>query len=68
MRTFTPAFVDSNELIKGFIEFQEYLGKCKFNDCQHINEPGCTIKHAVDENKIHSSRYQSYLEMHQELN
>ena len=67
VRTFTPAFIDSNELIKGFSEFSEYTGKCKFNDCQHINEPGCAIKDAVENNKIHSSRYQSYLEMHQEL-
>ena len=68
VRTFTPVFKDQKELAKGFTEFKEYIGKCKFNDCQHINEPGCTIIKAVSEKKIHASRYQNYLEMHKELN
>ena len=67
VRTFTPAFVDSKELMQGFIEFDEYIGKCKFNNCQHTNEPGCAIHHAAKKGKIHMSRYQNYLAMHQEL-
>ena len=68
VRSFTPAFKNQKELMQGFIEFKEFAGKCKFNDCQHINEPGCAIIHAVNENKIHKSRYQNYLTMHQEIN
>ena len=67
VRTFTPAFTSTEELITGFAEFEAFAGKCKFNDCLHINEPGCAIRHAVDENIIHSSRYQSYLQMSKEL-
>lgn len=30
-------------LISFFPEFRGYLGKCKFNNCRHLNEPGCGI-------------------------
>lgn len=30
-------------LVSFFPEFRDYLGKCKFNDCRHLNEPGCVI-------------------------
>ena len=36
---------------------------CKFNNCMHVNEPGCAIKQAVENNKIAESRYMSYLQL-----
>lgn len=36
---------------------------CKFNNCMHVNEPGCAIKQAVENNKIAESRYISYLQL-----
>lgn len=36
---------------------------CKFNNCMHVNEPGCAIKKAVENNKIAESRYMSYLQL-----
>ncbi len=36
---------------------------CKFNDCKHVNEPGCKIKQAVAEGKISSYRYQNYVDV-----
>ena len=36
---------------------------CKFNNCMHINEPGCAINQAVENNKIAESRYMSYLQL-----
>ena len=62
VRTFIPVFKNSQEVILGYKEFLPYLGQCKFNDCQHINEPQCAIKAAVELNVIHPSRYESYLE------
>ena len=49
--------------------FPEFpLGKCRFQDCLHFKEPDCAVRNAVSENKIHVSRYQSYLRMLEELN
>lgn len=52
-----------NDITRGFIEFREYLGGCKFSDCTHRNDPGCLIREAVDTGKISSERYQSYLKI-----
>jgi ribosome biogenesis GTPase len=49
------------ELSHYFPEMRALLNKCKFNNCLHINEPGCAIKEAVAEHKIEPDRYVSYV-------
>ncbi len=44
-----------------FPEMMKRLSECKFNNCIHVNEPGCAIKDAVDNGEIAPSRYLSYL-------
>jgi ribosome biogenesis GTPase len=44
-------------------DFQPYLGKCRFNDCDHLNEPGCAIKEAVENNGISRIRYNNYVDV-----
>lgn len=44
-----------------FLEMRSLLPDCRFNDCQHINEPGCAVKKALEQGLIADSRYQSYL-------
>ncbi|HEY5592871.1 MAG TPA: ribosome small subunit-dependent GTPase A [Paludibacter sp.] len=34
---------------------------CKFANCTHVHEPGCAVLKAVENHRISSSRYQSYL-------
>ena len=48
------------EIAAGFIDFQPYLGQCKFNDCSHLHEPDCAIRQAVEKGEIDPKRYQSY--------
>lgn len=50
-----------------FRDFAPFEGKCRFNGCDHIHEPGCAVKDAVEEGRIHPVRYKNYLEMYQEL-
>ncbi len=40
---------------------------CRFNGCDHVHEPGCAVKEALEEGKIHKIRYQNYIEMYEEL-
>lgn len=57
------AEIEENELSHYFPEMRQFLGECKFNNCLHLDEPGCVIRAAVDEGAIHMTRYQSYLSM-----
>lgn len=58
---------EKEELKYYFREFAPYEGQCKFNGCDHIHEPGCAVKQAMEAGKIHPVRYKNYLEMYQEL-
>ena len=46
-----------------FPEMRELIGKCKFHNCQHLNEPKCAVKDAVEQGKIAESRYSTYLQL-----
>ena len=58
---------EKEELKFYFREFEDYEGQCRFLGCDHIHEPGCKVKEALEEGKIHPVRYKNYLEMYQEL-
>lgn len=51
------------ELADGFIEFEPWLGQCKFNNCLHVSEPDCAIKQAVEDGLIRNWRFRSYLRL-----
>lgn len=61
IREFGLWHMKADAVAQGFIEFREYLGQCKFNDCLHLNEPDCAILAAVATGKISKERYDSYL-------
>ena len=44
-----------------FPEFFKLKQDCKFNNCLHLEEPGCAVKKALDENKLSFTRYESYI-------
>ncbi len=58
---------EKEELKYYFREFEPYEGLCKFNGCDHVHEPGCAVKQAMEDGKVHPVRYKNYLEMYQEL-
>lgn len=58
---------EKEDLKHYFPEFMECGGTCRFHGCDHIHEPGCAVKAAVDAGKIHPVRYRNYVEMYEEL-
>jgi ribosome biogenesis GTPase len=61
IREFGLVDFDDREISHYFKEMKSFIGKCKFNNCKHMNEPGCSIIKAVEENIISLERYHSYL-------
>lgn len=61
MREFALMDIEPQELSHYFPEMKELINDCKFNNCMHIEEPGCAVKVAVEEGKVNASRYISYL-------
>lgn len=55
--------IQKEELSHYFPEMRDLLGKCKFHNCQHVNEPKCAVIDYVNKHYIAQSRYQSYLSM-----
>lgn len=53
--------IEKSELSHYFPEMRELLINCQFNNCIHINEPGCAVKSALNDGVIHEDRYISYL-------
>ena len=68
IREFGMWHMSPEEVLNGFIEFQQFIGHCKFRDCQHKQEPGCAIKNAVTDGKILLQRMQSYQQILHSLN
>lgn len=61
IREFGIVDIEDNELSHYFKEIRPYIGQCKFNNCQHVNEPGCAVIEAVKNHQIAQERYFSYL-------
>nr|WP_294493329.1 ribosome small subunit-dependent GTPase A [uncultured Mediterraneibacter sp.] len=70
----TPGFsslyvndMDRESLKYCFPEFAAFEGGCRFHGCDHVHEPDCAVKLAVEDGKIHKKRYEDYLSMYREL-
>jgi ribosome biogenesis GTPase len=60
MKEFGLVNIERPELSGYFPEMRARLNDCQFNNCLHINEPGCAIKEAVINQEIDEDRYVSY--------
>lgn len=55
--------IEPEELDGYFPELRDLVHQCQFNDCTHRHEPGCAVRQAVADGRIHAERYQSYIRM-----
>jgi ribosome biogenesis GTPase len=63
IREFGLVDIPKQELSHYFPEMRSRLNDCQFNNCLHVNEPGCAIKKALNEGKLSLDRYVSYCVM-----
>jgi ribosome biogenesis GTPase / thiamine phosphate phosphatase len=63
IREFGLVDIPKQELSHYFPEMRSRLNECQFNNCLHVNEPGCAIKKALNEGKLSFNRYVSYCMM-----
>ncbi len=60
IREFGLVDISKQELSHYFPEMRTLINECQFNNCLHVNEPGCAVKAAVEGGKINVERYVSY--------
>ena len=56
--------IEQQELSHFFPEMRSRMHDCRFNNCRHINEPGCAVLEALENGEIEPSRYESYLSIY----
>ncbi|HEB64884.1 MAG TPA: ribosome small subunit-dependent GTPase A [Chloroflexi bacterium] len=55
--------IEPEELDGYFPEMRDLVPFCEYNDCTHLDEPGCAVRAALEAGKIAPSRYRSYVRM-----
>jgi ribosome biogenesis GTPase len=68
LREFGLVNMERQELSHYFPEMAKRISGCQFNNCLHMNEPGCAVKKAVEEGEISEERYISYCTLLDSLN
>ncbi len=58
--------IEPSELDGYFPEIAPYVRQCRFNDCRHLDEPGCAVLAAVERGDVWYERYISYLRLRDE--
>lgn len=61
IRGFGVVDMEKNEIYHFFREIFRISEYCRFNNCLHLEEPGCAVRVAVEKGEIDFLRYRSYL-------
>ncbi len=56
LQEFALQHLDPDTLAHAFVEFRPYLGHCRFRDCRHQGDPGCSLQQAVADGQINPAR------------
>ncbi len=55
--------IEPEEVDGYFPELRDLVADCKFSNCMHLHEPGCAVKSAVENGRVHDERYESYIRL-----
>ncbi len=59
--------MEPQEIAHNFREIFEASSNCRFSNCMHLNEPGCAVKEAVENDQISELRYFNYMAIQSEI-
>jgi ribosome biogenesis GTPase / thiamine phosphate phosphatase len=59
-QTFGLSHLSASELAHAMPEFAPFLGRCRFNDCTHRDEPGCAMLAAAAKGALDARRLELY--------
>lgn len=57
---FGLAHLTLNDVIGAMPDIASHTGGCRFSNCKHLKEPGCSVKEALKEGAITQERYDFY--------
>jgi ribosome biogenesis GTPase len=60
-------WADETDLNQTFEDVKVLASQCRFNDCQHKQEPGCAVKRAIQQGSLDMKRFKSYLKLQREI-
>ena len=70
LQSFGLMHLSDQDIAYAMPDFRQFIGTCKFNDCAHLDEPGCKVVAAAEQGKINATRltfYQVLIEQQREL-
>jgi ribosome biogenesis GTPase / thiamine phosphate phosphatase len=67
VRSFALWGIHRDTLRDHFVEIAALAGACRFGDCQHLSEPGCAVRSALEAGEVSARRYSSYLNIRETL-
>jgi ribosome biogenesis GTPase len=68
IRSFGLVDLEKEHLGHYFPEIRAVMESCRFNNCLHLNEPGCAVRNALQAGQISQQRYRNYVAMVEEEN
>lgn len=66
-QSFGLAHLSESQRTHAMREFVPLLGRCRFNDCRHRDEPGCAIRGAVEDGTVDATRHRLYLQLGEQV-
>ena len=52
---------------EAFEDVEELATRCRFNDCKHKKEPGCAVRHAIENGSLQADRFENYIRLQKEI-
>ena len=60
-------WADDTALAQSYADIEKVARECRFNDCQHVHEPGCAVQSAISRGKLEQARFDHYLKLKREV-
>ncbi len=62
-----PVAIPEEDVVLYFPELTACIGSCRYNDCIHVKEPGCSVPEKKEKGEIAPWRHDNYLKLYKEM-